>query len=252
MRNLIPIRFNPALVTGGLVLLFLIASGLFLLRNTWVSKTKVTQDLENHFKAVQQIISTSQIPLTPAHVTEFTTQYEAMKKRYNDLLLLLDGAKPVQTNLSPLEFKEALLKTERLLIERAGLWNITLPQTIGFSEFESGNIPPATEVPHLCLELDALSTLANFLIESHIQSVDTITKKEVKEIPLPPSHVMYELLSFEMVIRCSQENLRNFLHKAHASNHLFIIRKLDIESNKNEPLTCSLQIDAIKFKRKEE
>lgn len=239
-----------AITLTGCVLLFLL--GLLLFRHALSSKAQNEIKLEKQAQEVQRLVSTSPIPLTQTHVAKFSRQFDDVKRKYDDLLLLLDTARVPPLNLSPLEFKEDLLKTQQLLVERANLWNIRIPHALGFSEFEGGNIPQPKEVPLLTLQFDAIKTLVNFLIESRVSSIEQMTRKESPEITLASNRVMYQMLSFEIAVQGSLSSLRAFLQKIYASSYLFIVRKIDMESQKNGGLSILIQIDAIRLRRRQE
>jgi Tfp pilus assembly protein PilO len=194
-------------------------------------------------------LKSSKIALTQANVTKFKTQYDEIKEKYENLLLHLDTANPPHQDMTPLEFKEELLKTEQLLVERANLWNIIIPNAIGFDEFEGGNIPSQADIPQLALQLDALRTLINFLIESQVYKIKGISKKGLQDIVVSPNQVMYQILPFELSIEGSMESLQTFLYKIRSASHFLVIRKIDIESQKGETLSINLQIDNIRLKR---
>lgn len=221
----------------------------FFLKHSFSVRTQVNHDLEVCLQEAQGILSTSKVAPTNTNVSKFKIQQTQIQKQYDDLLALLDTASTVQTNLTPLEFKEELLKTQQLLTERANLWNIKLPLSLGFPEFEGGNIPSQAEIPPLSLQLDTLRTLVNLLIESKVQEISLLSKKELRNIDLIKDKAMYKVLLFEIAFKSSMENLRTFLHKVSSSNHLFIIRKINIESDKENRISVNMAVDAVKLKK---
>lgn len=241
----IPRFFLISLIS--LSILFIL--GLLWLRQIHAKSIKIEQELENRITEVQSLQSTNKMSLTSAQVASLKTQHDEVKKNYQNLLDLLDTAKEPEQNLSPLEFKEELLKTRQLLRERAGIWNITIPSAIGFSEFEGGNIPTPQDVPKLILQLDAIQSLIDYALESRVDEIVRIDKNDIQDIILTSDQMMYQILPFELSLKGSMQSLLGFLNKLYASTHFFIIRKMNIESLKEGILSIELEIDTIKLRK---
>ncbi len=234
-------------IIGVLIILFS-----FFLKTSISRKTELDKAYESGLQEAKTILANSKVTPTNNSVSKFKLQQAQVQKQYEDLLTLLDTASVSQINLTPLEFKEDLLKTHRLLVERANLWSIKLPLSLGFPEFEGGNIPSQTDIPPLALQLDALRTLINLLIESHVQEIGLLAKKEIRNVSLIEHQTMYKILPFEIAFKTTTEGLRTFLYKTSSSSHFFIIRKINLESDKGDLVTVNMTVEAIKLKRSSE
>jgi len=241
------IKTTFLIALGALAILFVL--GIVWLRQIIVNHHRVRTDLKQRVGEVETLLNTSNVAPTSSNVSRFKEQFENTRKQYQSLLLLLDTATRPKLEITPLEFKEDLLKTQQLLSERAGLWNISIPSAIGFNEFEGGNIPAPEQVPHLTLQLDSLKTLINLLIESRVGAIEEIKRLDVRETSVTPNSVMYQVLPFELRFTGNMEILRTFLYKTYSSTHLFIVRRVDVEAKDNSSISTTIQIDAIKLKR---
>lgn len=247
MKFRFQIKTTFLIALGVLAILFVL--GVVWLRQIVVSHHQVQTELQLRVSEVETLLNTSSVAPDSSNVSRFKEQFENTRKQYQNLLLLLDTAARPKLEITPLEFKEDLLKTQQLLSERAGLWNISIPSAIGFNEFEGGNIPSPEQVPHLALQLDSLRTVINLLIESRVGAIEEIKRLEVREIAVTPNEVMYQVLPFELRFTGSMEILRTFLYKTYSSTHLFVVRKVDVEAKDNGSISVTIQIDAVKLKR---
>ncbi len=234
------------------VVAVLIILSSFFLKRSVSKKIELDKTYESALQEAKSILASSKVIPTHNRVAKFQLQQTQIQKQYEDLLTLLDTASVPQINFTPLEFKEDLLKTHRLLVERANLWNIKLPISLGFPEFEGGNIPSQEDIPPLALQLNALRTLINLLIESRVQEVGLLSKKEIRSVSLIANQTMYKILPFELAFKATTEGLRTFLYKISSSGHLFIIRKINLESEKGDGVAVNMTVEAIKLKRSSE
>lgn len=235
------------IVIGVLAVVFVL--GLVWLRQIIVNHHIVLTELKTKAGEVETLLNTSSVAPTSSNVSRFKEQYESTQKQYQGLLLLLDTAPRPKQGTTALEFKEDLLKTQQLLSERAGLWNISIPSAIGFNEFEGGNIPGPDQVPHLTLQLDSLKTLINLLIESRVGAIEEIKRLEVHDIAVTPNETMYKVLPFELRFTANMETLRTFIYKTYSSAQFFVVRRVDVDSKDNGTILVTIQIDSIKLKR---
>lgn len=240
-KNLTIIQFS--------IIAVLLILALLWLKSTISRRNTIAREYKNSLNTINVLLTTSKVALTQANVGAFKVEFNEIKKKYENLLSHLNTAAPPRIDLTPLEFKEELLKTEQLLGERANLWSIPIPNAIGFSEYEGGNIPSSKDIPYLMLQLDAMRTLTNFLIESQVQEIKSLVKKGVQDMVISPNQVMYQALSFDIGIETTMDSFQTFLNKIRMSGHLFIIRKIDVEAKKDRVLSMNIQIDNIRLKR---
>jgi hypothetical protein len=85
----------------------------------------------------------------------------------------------------------------------------------------------------------------NYALESRVYEIARIDKKGIQDISPTSDPAMYQILSFELRFKGSMQNLLGFINKLHASPHFFIIRKINIESMKENFLSIELEIDKL-------
>lgn len=242
-------RIRSSFVVGLAALAVLFAGGLYWLGQIQAEKKRILAELKLHADELDRLLSQSKAALTSLNAARFKTAFETIRQKYADVVVLLDTANPAKADLSPLEFKEELLKTQELLAERARLWNIQLPKSIGFEEFDGGNIPAADQIAKLVVQMESIRVLVNHLIESRVGIIHAVVRKDMKDVVLFGNQPMYQVLTFEISMSGDYENLRVFLHKLYSSSHLFIIRDLDIETQPDGRLLANLVVDAVKLKK---
>jgi len=243
------IKINPklAVVAASFGIVWILQ--ILFLRHGLEKKRQTNEELQNHMNEINFFVSKSPFAPTLPNIEKLTSAFDELKNNYEKLLSLLDTSTRPEQNLTPLEFKENLLKTEQLLRERADLRNIRIPSALGFDEFEGGHIPAPQDIPDLAFQLDALQTIVNHLIESDVSRITRIRRKALRDVALPANRVMYRMSTFEIAMEGSQRNFQTALEKIGRSNNLFIVRRVDMESD-SRLVSVNLEVDAIRLRKK--
>lgn len=244
MRNISSknIPYIATLVIIGIALIYSLIS----MRSAINSKNNSSGALKNKTAEYQNILKKSETPPNRSSLLKVASNLDELRERYNYLSKLLPQKKENEEVPVPLEFKENLLKLQRLLIERAKLYKISIPKPLGFVEYEGGIIPQTNKISVLTEQMDVIQTLVSYLIECRIQSLDSIKRLE----PLRENQKagLFRTLPFELNITCSMKALVSFLAKLSSSKTFFIVKDVNIQQKSDTGLSVKINLEVLLFK----
>lgn len=209
---------------------------------------RTDQDINKCIDQIEIMIKNNNIALTRPTLARFEAYQDYSKESYEKILSMLASHQDSSREVSPLEFKEELLRIQKLLSERATLWDINIPNAISFGEYDGGNIPHEKDVASLKIQLTVVRALVNYLIESRIVQLNDIKRLEPRPISITGKETMYEIYPFQISFDANIENLLTFLTKVHMSRELVIVRKINIDAQGDTRLSINIELDYIRFK----
>ena len=208
--------------------------------------SRIDQEIQKNSSQIEQLIKENSFALIHPTLSKFNAYKDYSEESYGKILSLLVTHHEKARVTSPLEFKEELLRIQKLLVERATLWDIKIPSAISFGEYEGGNIPSAQDVESLKAQLTIVRALVNYLIESRIAQLHEIKRNKPRSIKVAGKEHMYEIFPFQMSFDGKIEDLLKFLSKIYMSRELIIIRKIDISAQSEDRLSIFIDLDYIR------
>lgn len=233
---------------------------------------------------------TKGMPFIPSSemVENLAKEKKSLEKMDNEFISAF--SKPylgLKLEADPLKFKEDLFQTQNSIRQLALKAGFGLPDSLGFSKYET-EIPTNIDVPVLKKQLIIVEELIKIMINSKVSSLKSIEiqksvskliemeepvilslddmkrapQKRPKSKITEPSEIknkkleIYQAFSIVVEVETDTANLIKFLYNLRASNYLFILNSLKIDSKKDETsenrkLKSTLNISAIIFSNKE-
>lgn len=149
------------------------------------------------------------------------------------------GDKSEKPNLSPLEFKEELERTEAVIKKNAGF---PIPEGIGFLEYRGGVIPEAEEVGVLTTELVYTKEILELLINAEIVSIERLEWYDIVEEDMVSNNFLLEL---DFV--GNTDSLIKFLVNLQNTKSFMLLHKLSIKRLENLKLLIKVHIKVVEF-----
>lgn len=147
-------------------------------------------------------------------------------------------------DLSPLEFKEEMEKTEAVIKKNAGF---PIPEGIGFSKFRGGVIPESSEVGVLTTELLYTKEILELLINAEVVSVERLEWYNVVEDDMVSSNYLLEL---DFV--GNTDSLIKFMVNLQNTKSFIMLHKLSIKRLENLKLLIKVHLKAVEFDTEKE
>lgn len=216
------------------------------MRSTVHLRKQIDIDVEQKLAHLKNLANKTRMSPAESTVNKFLKTQNDLSKKYQEVLSTVIE-KNTEKQLTPLEFKEELLKVQQFLQERAALWSIGIPISTGFREYEGGIIPADKDTMALLRQLRHIESIINIMIECKIQGIDSISKK-INRVPDHLSHLnIQEMYSYEIQFRTSWDSLTKVLNKIFLAKQFYIVKKLDIQSKEANQLAITLAMDCVLF-----
>lgn len=267
-RNLFSIIVIVTLAAAALF--FVVLFAIFFAKDIRTSKEIITKS-----DRIDAFVKKSKMPLTEESVSFLEDERNKLKSAYSRLKLALTSPLSDGTsaeNIDSLQFKEKLIQTQKKLREEANNSSLALPDSIGFTKYETELSTPA-EIPYLLKKLKVLEELVYLMTLSGVVSLNEINfigedvkKTETIAQPaavqaapmpaMPPMQIMHpvmpqpkdapeikpievkqvkanEEITISFKITCTYSKLVNFLYRLRVSPFVFVIDDLDITKTKD-------------------
>lgn len=217
---------------------------------------RIKGEIASKYEMINRLTEKSKMPLTKESLLFVTNEENKYKIIYNRFKLALESPlneRVRREELDPLQFKERLIQTQKKLREDATMYNLLLPESLGFAKYEIELSKPS-EIPDLIRRLRVLEELIYMITLSGVETLHEINFAD-KEVKRKTDIYFHIPISFK--IGCTSPSLTNFLYKLRLSPFNFIVDDMDIESaqarhdrgNKetltNERLVASLSVRAV-------
>ena len=250
---------------GSLSFIIIISLGIYLLLSitlffVWSAKHyRIKAEIASKYEVINGFAKRSKMPITKESVFFLTDEENKLKNIYSRLKLAL--ASPLNEEISeeelePLQFKERLIQIQKKLREDAKRHNLSLPESLGFTKYETELSEPF-KIPDLIKRLKILEELIHAMTLSGIDSLDEIrfineevkkdkkvkaqrpkkkiAKKTQKEalktdVAAKEGPAVYYDIPVSFKIGCTSSKLIGFLYKLRLSPFVFVIDDLDIET----------------------
>ncbi len=213
----------------------------------------------------------SKMSLSKKSIELLTEERNKLKGLYSRFELALRSPLDEEASaadLDSLQFKEKLIQIQKKLREDANMYDLRLPESLGFSKYET-ELSDSSEIPHLIKRLNVLEELIYIMAIADIESLDKIefaekeddkkaskktAPKEVREIAgrnvsqlnLPGGMQIirgtegeivtqedkastYSDIPISFVMNCTSSTLVSFLHKLGLSPLIFVVEDMDIK-----------------------
>lgn len=198
------------------------------------------------------IIGNKQIP-DQNDINTYEDYAKKLSDLYSSIYRSMKTTREVDTDKSPLEFKQYLNMVQQEIQNKAQQQNIIIPLDIGFKEFMGDKIPAEDSIATLCLQLDLTTFLLNSCFEAKVERVDSI----IKMPPLKKSPHAKEL-PFKLTFKSEMQGIVELLDTLQSQKNLFIVDELNItaipqtefrdKNNMGYLLEVSMDISYIELK----
>lgn len=220
-RNLLSILIIISLAIAILTSMTILFT--FLLKH-FSAKSEIASKCES----INKLTEKSGMPLTKESLIFVTDEENKLKNIYSRFKLALESPmneEIAEEELDPLQFKERLIQIQKKLREDAAMYNLTLPESLGFAEYETELSKPS-EIPDLIMRLRVLEEVIYTITLSGIDSLHEIhfVEEEAEE------EAIYFDLPVSFGVGCTSSKLINLLYRLRLSAFNFTIDDLDIKS----------------------
>lgn len=231
-------------VIGGLSLLLLILS--FFMRKTINERDEIDHQIESKLEELKALALRTKMAPSNEITRQFDEKEIELENKYLEILKTIDKG-GLEKEMSPLEFKEELLKTQDFLKERARIWNIQVPQSVGFREFEAGVIPEEKDIWNLSYQLSHIRNIVNLMVESKISRIDSIVKSVEVVDQKSKGLNAKQIFMYQFKMQCNWSSLIQILTRLHGSRQFFLVKKIEVTNEDKDSLLVMMTVEAILF-----
>lgn len=239
-----------------LFLVIVLITSMILLIVSSSKKSKIESEIASKYEVINRFVKTSKMPMTEKSTSLLTEEANRLRDIYGRFKLALASSlneEVPEEELEPLHFKERLIQTQKRLREDARGRNLSLPDSLGFTKYETELSDPS-EIADLIKRLKVLEELTHAMASSDIDILDEINfaNRYAEENALPLLDTARReyadislIIPVSLKVGCSITKLIDFLYKIRSSPFIFIIDDLDIEKAQLGRLKVNLSIRAI-------
>jgi len=206
--------------------------------------SQLEEEISSKYKAINALVKKSKMPITEESVILLKDEHSKLNNIYARFKLAI--ASPLNEEISekeldPLKFKEKLIQAQKKLREEAAGRNLSLPESLGFSKYETELSNPV-EIPDLIKRLKILEELIYTIARANVDSlyeIDFTNKgaKAASQIDAAKESSLkkgiYYDIPVSLKINCTSSELVQFLYKLRVSPFVFVVDDLDIEKGQD-------------------
>ena len=234
-------RENP--FVAGLVAFTVVAAGALIFLTTQ-AMTQYGEVSDQYTQAVQKLHGLqNRSPFPNAKNLEATKalegQYRTELTSLQQQLVKLEA--PLDPDIKPQQFQDDLRAAVNQSVQRAGEAGVTLPKDfyLGFSQYI--NSPPDNRAaPVLARQLTIINDLVGALIDTRVQSIDTLIRRPLPE-DLPAaaqnqkkSNGIVDRFLIDVAFTADQSKFRVVFNNILKSNRFLIVRAVNIANTSQE------------------
>jgi len=234
-------RENP--FVAGLVAFTVVAAGALIFMTTQ-AMTQYGEVSDQYTQAVQKLHGLqNRAPFPNAKNLEAT---KALEKQYSTELTALQQQlvkleAPLDADVKPQQFQDDLRASVNQAVQKAGEAGVTLPKDfyLGFSQYI--NSPPDNRAaPALARQLTVINELVGALIDTRVQSIDTLIRRPLpEELPTAAqnqkkSNGIVDRYLIDVAFTADQSKFRVIFNNILKSNRFLIVRAVNIANTAQE------------------
>lgn len=209
----------------------------------FAKKSKLSQQVVEKKEEVDRMLASKDSPRREDNIA-LRNMIITVEGKNKEVVSYVEGKKLDVPNLSPLEFKEELEKTEAVIRKNAGF---PMPEGIGFKRYRGGVIPEAKEVGMLTTELFYTKEILELLINANIVTVERIEWYDMQEDDLISDNYLLEI---DFV--GNTDSLVKFMTNLQHSRSFIMLHKLSVKRLENLKLMIKARLKIAHFKFDEE
>lgn len=186
---MLPLRKNLTSVIFILILAIFVLVSLFYLGRTVKESASLSSSRNKKLKLINYFCQKKPFPPSETLLEYYRNKKEKNSEYYKSFhtLFVSDWNKMPRSVLEPLKFKEKLFKLQSKITKKARARKLTIGDGalyFGFDKYES-EIPQASDIPDLMVELQAVEELTSLMMQSHITSLERVRILEPQDKTLP-------------------------------------------------------------------
>ena len=238
---------------------------------TLARNERIDAEIASKYEIINNYAEKTKMPLSKESIALLADEQNRLKSIYARFKLAFTS--PLNEDMpdedtDPLQFKERLIQIQKKLREDANSANLTLPDSLGFTKYETELSEPS-EIPNLIKRLKVLDELVYIMTSTGVDSLDELsfagenaiksgkkgrTRKDkaksekrtaLSSLPVPAEKIRGEVDGQEngeaaekeiyfdipvfLRIDCTVSELVNFLYSLRLSPFVFIVEDMDIE-----------------------
>ncbi|MCK5655825.1 MAG: Amuc_1100 family pilus-like protein [Candidatus Aureabacteria bacterium] len=235
------------------VLAVLLVVFVFILREALSSKSDAEYELQQKIAENKTLFRDASVPsvITVSALKKEENRIRAQKNSIYNLLIDADAEEDEDMEYpSPVEFKDKLLSYQTRLVNRADAGGVKLPGTLGFEEYEGGDLPSMKDIPLLIRQMKIIEKLVNLFIDSRVQLVEKIEREETKISECRRIDGICTVLNFSLEMTCQTPALIKFMGGLEFLDSFIIIKNMEIEAD--EINKVKMFIKAVDFRKENE
>lgn len=159
-------------------------------------------------------------------INEYESHAVELQKIYDEIYKSFSKTrKQADTSISALGYKQKLILTQKEFQEKAKSKGMFIPLDLGFKELMGDKIPAESSIPLLSLQLDLISMFMDTFIESGVERVETIIKRDYIKDPRCKTKLM-----FSFNFKSETQGLVKLLNFIQSQQAIFVVENLNINT----------------------
>ena len=163
-------------------------------------------------------------------------QFKSLQEADKDISGMLfpkPSSRMVKEVGDPLKFKEELYKVQNKIKGDGASINFQFPFWLGFDGYKH-DIPNPADLPFRIKQLDIINEIGNLALASKVPEISAIEFLEIKKIMADNKEILYIEFPVKVILKCSNENLINFVYKLSVADIPFKVDSFKIKVSVGE------------------
>jgi hypothetical protein len=211
---------------------------------TWYEKIKAIKEYKGMLERRSKITDAIKVAPTTENILIIKKDSEWFYSKNKELKDTLAKKKINVSGRTPLEFKEELLSSQVKLKQLAGIQGCKMDESLGFSEYVSGEIPPGELVPLLSKQLIIINELIDIMLKYKVNEIISIARSN--NVYTDKKNT-YKEMAFSFEVNCTIEELLGVLKDIINAQHILIVRDVDIQKTNENDISAKLLIGAVEI-----
>lgn|GEM_PF-2207125 len=188
-------------------------------KESYEKMIKAREEYNRFMISQKELPSNKLIAEYEAHAKEIRQIYDEIYKNFSRTKDQTDTA------LSALGYKQKLLLTQKEFQEKAKNKEMFIPVDLGFKELMGDKIPAEASIPLLTLQLDLVSMFMDLFIESGVERVENIIKRDYIKDPKYKTKLL-----FTFNFKTETQSLVKFLNFIQSRKEILVVENLSINT----------------------
>ncbi len=244
---MLPLRKNLTSVIFILILAIFVLVSLFYLGRTVKISASLSSSRNKKLKLINYFCQKKPFPPSETLLEYYRDKKEKTSEYYKSFYSLFVSSwnKMPRSVPEPLKFKEKLFKLQLKITKKAHARKLTIGEGalyFGFDKYET-EIPQASDIPDLMVELQVVEELTSLMVQSHITSLERIRILEPQDKTLSHEKQPFvRIFPIQMIFEANSKDFIKFLSLCAKSDFIFVLSDMHIYQSELEKKTLKADI----------